>query len=178
MTMKKLIIFGLICLLVFAAACNKTTESVSETSSSVINESSTTMQAPDVVDGYLLVIDYLAEHGSQIGNGDKYLAIDTSKMVNLSPGDKTRLIKALDKFNLQVLNKTQDELEKEGYMQKNRFENGSLMKIADKKMESNSITMDATISRGFIAGFGMKGVIIRCVSGHWEIVDIEVTFKA
>ena len=175
--MKKIVAIGMICLLVFMAGCNEATESVSETSST-ISESSTTIEVPDVVDGYLLVIDHLVNYHTGISSRDKYLAIDTSKMVNLTPDDKTRLIKALEKYKLQILNKTRDELEEEGYIQKTSFENGILIEIEDRKMMANSITMDASRYRDGLNAYGLLDFRIRFISGHWEMTDISVTWVA
>ena len=162
------------CLLVLLAGCSKTTESVSELSSSV---SSPTIEVPDLVEGYLLVIDHLVNYGSSgIHSWDKYLAIDTSKMVNLTPDDKTRLIKKMEKYKLQVLNKTWDELEKDGYIIGSEFEHGLLIIIEDKKMESNSITMDASRERGALNAYGLLDFRIRFASGQWEMADINITW--
>ena len=121
----------------------------------------------------------LVNYHTGINNTDKYLAIDTSKMVNLTPDDKTRLIKELGKYKLQVLNKTRDELEKEGYLQGLNFENGLLIIIEDKKMMSNSITMmEASRYRGGLDAYGLLDFRIRFVSGHWEMVDINITWVA
>lgn len=176
--MKRLIMIGMACLLVLMAGCGQTTESVSETSSTASSENSTTIEVPDVVDGYLLVIDHLVNYTSGIVSSDKYLAIDTSKMVNLTPDDQARLIKALEKYKLQILNKTRDELEKEGYMQGWRIENGLFIIIEDKKMDSNSITMDASRYRDGYHAYGLLDFRIRFICGHWEMADINITWVA
>ncbi len=175
-TMKKLIILAMVCLLVLSVGCNNTTESFSETSSSVSDESSTVFQDPDVVEGYLLIIDHLVNYQSGLNNRDRYLAIDTSKIVNLTPDGKIRLIKSLEKYNLQVLNKTLDELEKEGYLQGYHFENGLLIIIEDEKMVSNSITLNASRYRVNLNAYGLLDFRIRFVSGHWEMDDICITW--
>lgn len=176
--MRKAYLVGIIFLLLIAAGCSRTTQSVSETSDPINSTSTTSIQQLDVVDGYLLVVDYLLNNGAAIVEQDKYLALDTSKMVNLSLDDKTRLLQHLEKYGLQVLNKTRAELEQEGYIVATNFEHGILIEIKDTKMESNGITMDTSRYRGGLFAFGMEDFRIRFVSGRWEITDIDITWVA
>lgn len=174
--MRKIVLFAIICLLIHVAGCSQTTESMLETSDRVDHERSTSLEAPDVVDGYLLVIDHLITYGSGLSNRDKYLAIDTTKMVNLTPDDVIRLVKSLEKYNLQILNKPLDELEKEGFLQGHRMKDGLLIIIEDTKMESNSITMNASRYREALNAYGLQDFRIRFVSGQWEMADINITW--
>jgi hypothetical protein len=176
--MRRIFLVGIIFIFLLAAGCNRTTQSVSETSDPINSTSTTSIQQLDVVDGYLLVVDYLLNNGEAIVEQDKYLALDTSKMVNLSLDDKTRLLQDLEAYGLQVLNKTRAELEQEGYIVGTNFEHGILIEIKDMRMEANTITMDASRYRGGVFAFGMEDFRIRYVSGRWEITDIDITWVA
>jgi len=134
--------------------------------------------AVDPVDGYLLVMDILMEKASNIDDGIEYLAVDTTQMVNLTAEGKIRLFKELERYKLTVLDKTQDELEDEGYIVDTFFEKGLWIHIEDNPIHSDSITMEAEILRSGLAAHGITDLEIIFKDGQWQVKSTGPTFVA
>ena len=132
----------------------------------------------DPVDGYLLVIDILMDKASNIDDGIEYLAVDTTQMVNLTAEGKIRLFNELEQYKLTILDKTQDELEDEGYIVDTVFEKGLWIHIEDNPIHSDSITMEAEILRSGLAAHGIKDLVIIFQDGQWQVKSTGLTFKA
>lgn len=132
----------------------------------------------DSVDAYLLVIDMLMGKASNIDDGIEYLAVDTTQMVNLTAEGKIRLFKELERYKLTLLDKTQDELEDEGYIVDTFFEKGLWIHIEDNQIHSDAITMEAEILRSGLAAHGITDLEIIFQDGQWQVKSTGPTFVA
>lgn len=148
--MKKISILFLLSIMVFVVGCTQTQE---------IN----------TVGAYTTVIDKLYEEDSGLNGDIKYIAIDTSKMVNLTDEGKVELLKELESYGFTVLDMTFDELEKQGYIKDLYFEEGILFRIEDEPMKNNSITMDISKWRSGLGAIGYDGLVIKYKNEKWEI---------
>lgn len=126
---------------------------------------------PDAVEAYTVVIDKLYNEDMALNADIKYIAVDTSSIVNLSNEKKERLLKEVGKYGLNVLDMTFDELEKEGYIKDLYFEQGILFKIEDKEMNNNSIMMDVSKWRSGTGAVGYENLKTKYKDGNWEITD-------
>lgn len=155
---------------------NTTTEAGEEPNSRLIP----IKKAPNLVEAYAMVIDEIYTIDPALNDGIKYLAIDTSGMANLTDQEKRKLINLFrdNQYGLIVLNKTHEELIKEGYI-KNindheeypyyRFLEGILISITDKPMENNMISMLAMKSRSSLGAMGYGDLKIEYKDGSWVI---------
>lgn len=134
---------------------------------------------PDLVGAYLVVIDHLIANRIVRFPEFKYLAVDTTKLPDFTPDDKTRLFKGLEKYEFQLLDKTFKQLEVEGYIGKYRvFTNGVLISLSDIRMDGQVMTLDAGIHLGGLNAYGLEDMRISYVGTRWEITKINMTWVA
>lgn len=151
--MKKILLISIVILMVFASSCTKDI-------------------VPDVVDAYKMVINKLYNEDKGLNNDIKYIAIDTSLMVNLTEDTKVELLKQLEEYGVIVLDMTYKELEEQGYIQDLYFKEGILFKIEDESMKSNTIKMNVSKWRSGLGAIGYNDLILKCIRGEWRIVKI------
>jgi hypothetical protein len=135
---------------------------------------------PDLVSGYLFVIDHLARKREISALPLKYLAIDTRYLVGLTADDKAKLLASLDKYHLQVLEKSFDELKAEGYIKTADmvFEQGAYIKLENINVKGTTITMDARIYFAGLNGSGLLDFDITDDSSGWAITRIGYIAQA
>lgn len=146
--MKKIIVF-LILIVVVATGCSK--------------------EAPDTIGAYTAVIDKLYNEDTALNSDIKYIAIDTSKISNLSDEEKSKLLKDLEEYGYTVLDMTFEELEKEGYIKDLYFEEGILFKIEDEPVSGKSITMDVSKWRSGLGAIGYDDLKVEYKNSKWEV---------
>lgn len=123
----------------------------------------------DKVGAYTTVIDKLYEEDSALNSNIKYIALDTSSIVNLNNEEKAELLKELENYGFTVLDMTIEQLEEEGYVKDLYFEEGILFRIKDQPIKGNSITMDISKWRSGLGSIGYDGTIVKYKDGKWEI---------
>jgi Ca-activated chloride channel family protein len=128
--------------------------------------------APNAVDAYKIVIDKLYNEDEGLNSDIKYLAIDTTTMVNLNDDAKVELLKALEDYGLIVLDMTFEELEKQGYIEDLYFKEGILFKIEDEPMKNNTIKMNVSKWRSGLGAIGYNNLVMKYKNGEWEITKI------
>lgn len=128
--------------------------------------------APNSVDAYKTVIDKLYNEDTGLNSNTKYIAIDTSAMVNLNDDAKTELLKQLENYGLELLDMTFDELEKQGYIQDLYFKEGILFKIEDTPLKNNVITMNVSKWRSGLGAIGYNNLVIKYNDGEWKITKL------
>lgn len=128
-------------------------------------------EAPDGAGAYEAAIDKLYSEDEALNMNIKYLAVDTTKMKNLTEEGKTNLLKNLEKYGLTVLDTTSSELEKNGYIKDTYFEEGILFELEDEEMKNNSITMNVSKFRSGLGAIGYDNMVLKYRNGKWEIKD-------
>lgn len=151
--MKKILIISIVVLMVFVSSCTRD-------------------NIPDVVDGYKMVIDKLYNEDKGLNSDIKYIAIDTSSIVNLNDDTKAKLLKQLESYGFIVLDMTYSELEEQGYIEELYFKEGIFFKIEDESMKNNTIKMNVSKWRSGLGAIGYNDFIIKCNNGEWKIVKI------
>jgi len=152
--MKKILILFLVLIIALGAGCTK-------------------KQTPDTVKAYMMIIDQLYKEDSALNHDIKYLALDTSLMVNLSNEGKDELLNQLKDYGHEILDMSFEELEKQGYIQDVYFKEGVLFRIEDKEIKNNSITMKASKWRSGLGAIGYNEVTIKYNNGEWEITELN-----
>lgn len=152
--MKKILILFLVLIIALGAGCTK-------------------KQKPDTVKAYMMIIDQLYKEDSALNHDIKYLALDTSLMVNLSNEGKDELLNQLKDYGHEILDMSFEELEKQGYIQDVYFKEGVLFRIEDKEIKNNSITMKASKWRSGLGAIGYNEVTIKYNNGEWEITELN-----
>lgn len=146
--MKKIIVC-LILVLIIAVGCSQET--------------------PDIIGAYTAVIDKLYNEDMALNSDIKYIAIDTSKINNLSDIQKSSLLKELEKYGYTVLDMTFEELEKEGYIEDLYFKEGILFKIEDEPVSGKSIIMNVSKWRSGLGAIGYDDLKVVYKNGEWKV---------
>lgn len=184
---RLLAVLCFICVVIVSAsscyiAVVPTTGSTAATAPATVQTTkSTTLSSsmkPDPVAGYLFVIDQLAEQKNLASLPFKYLAIDTTNLVDLIAEDKARLFKALEKYHLELLDKTFEQLKAEGYIVKTVFDKGVFVEMKNIRIQGNKMTMDAMIYLTGLNAYGMKKIDISFDGSSWQITRTEATWVA
>lgn len=131
----------------------------------------TAKDAPDGAGAYEAAIDKLYNEDEALNMNIKYLAVDTTKMKNLTEESKMTFLKNLEKYGLTVLDTTSVELKKNGYIKDTNFEEGILFELEDEQMKNNIITMDVSKFRSGMGAIGYEGMKLKYRNGKWEIKD-------
>ena len=132
---------------------------------------------PDPVGAYLVVIDHLIENRRIPASSRQYLAIDTSKLPNLSASDKERLFQGLKKYNLQLFDKTYDTLKAEGYAESGwSFTDGVFIVLKDIHLKGSVMTLDAAIYLDALNAYGLDDFDVTWLDTHWEITRTHMTW--
>lgn len=147
---RKIFILLILSITVFTVACTQSEE-------------------VDKVGAYATVIDKLYEEDSALNSEIKYIALDTSLIVNLNDEEKAELLKELENYGFSVLDMTFEELKDKGYVKDLYFEEGILFRIKDEPIKGNSITMDISKWRSGLGAIGYEGTVVKYKNGKWEI---------
>ncbi|MDD2534110.1 MAG: hypothetical protein PHC86_05370 [Eubacteriales bacterium] len=142
---------------------------------------STEMKSTDVISGYLFIIDQLfAQAHNDIENNDmKYLAVDTTQMIEMNEADKAQLLSRLsEKYGYELLDKTYEQLVRENLIVNNVFSNGALIQIKNITLKASTITADASIYFAALGGHGFNRVQIEFSNGQWQIQKTGETWVA
>ena len=132
---------------------------------------------PDPIGAYLVAIDHLLTYKKITAPPYKYLAIDTTAMPNLTDADKARLFKGLERTNLQLLDKTLDELRAEGYIVKQwNFTDGAAIVLKDIRINGTVMTLDASIHLYALNAYGLDDFDISWLGNRWEITRTYMTW--
>lgn len=139
-------------------------------------------KASNLYEAYAIIVDEMVKRAPEYNRDIKYLAIDTNRMTNLTDQDKTKLLKIIDGQNdLSVINKTEDELKKEGYIRSiyrpgykrpmAEFKEGIHIVINNQPLENNSIAIYAWKFRTEAEKISYVYTIKKDKDGNWVIFD-------
>lgn len=132
---------------------------------------------PDPVGAYLVVIDHLMENRRSPASTRRYLAIDTSKLPSISASDKERLFQGLEKYNLQLFDKTYETLKSEGYAKNGwAFPDGVFIVLQDVRLKGSVMTLDAAIYLDALNAYGLDDFDVTWLDTHWEITRTHMTW--
>lgn len=135
--------------------------------------------APYPVGAYLVVIDHLIENSRVNVSARKYLAIDTSKLPDFTLSDKENLFSELEKYKLQLLDKTYEELKAEGYAESGwSFPDGIYIVLQNIRLKNEIMTLDAAIYLNVLYAYGLDDFDVTWLGSHWEITRTHITWVA
>ena len=172
---KRIAILFILFVMVFMAGCTGRQDiDTSELGKPTVDKISVDTEKKDIniVESYTTVIKKLYKEDIGLNSNIKYIAVDTSLIVNLTDEGKAELLKKLESYGFTVLNMTFEELEKEGYIKDLYFEEGILFKIEDKPIKNNSITMNISKWRSGLGAIGYDGLVIEYRNDKWEIMKL------
>lgn len=166
----KMFIILLLTMSYFLTGCQKPS---STSTTPTINISDTA-----IVEGYLSVIDLVFNIAPEMNTDLKYLAIDTDALTNLNEDDCTKFLDGLKIYNLEVLNASFEDLQKQGYIHDTVFENGLFLKIEDTPFANNQIQIIPSKWHTTTYAAGLSKVILTLNSDNtWCITDSGIPWR-
>lgn len=140
--------------------------SASSTISPAINIAET-----QLVEAYLEAIDLVYNTSPELNNNLKYLAIDTSVLINLDEEGRTLLLEGLKNYNVEVLDCSFEELGEQGYLKDALFENGLFLKIEDTPVTNNQIQISPSKWRSTTYAAGLSKIILTLQDNTWTLTE-------
>lgn len=124
-----------------------------------------------LVDGYLSVIDSLYNTDKALNENIRYIAVDTSGIINLDREAKANLLRAMRKYGCRVLEDSYEGLLKKGYIEPMSFPDGILFRLQDSPEADGVISVKARKWRGGVAAVGST-YDLEEKDGNWVITKI------
>lgn len=133
----------------------------------------TSINQDSIVNAYMSIINKLYEEDPGLNDEISILAIDTTKMCNITSYEKTLLLEKLKNvYELEIIDSTFEDLKKDGYILEDQlyFPNGILINIEDTPIENDStFTFNASKWRSGLGSIGYNNSTITYINSTWEI---------
>ena len=137
------------------------------------NTSTTSIEQSSIVNAYMSIINKLYEEDPSLNDEISILAIDTTKMCNITSYEKTLLLEKLKNvYELEIIDSTFEDLKKEGYILADQlyFPNGILITIEDTPIANDStFIFNASKWRSGLGAIGYNNAAITYIDYTWEI---------
>lgn len=169
---QKLLKFILVPILCFSTSIlivgcqSSATSSSSSPNTPIANATETKL-----VDAYLKAIDLVLNTSPELNNALKYLAIDTSVLINLDATSRSQLLEVLEQYNVEVLDCSFEALGEQGYLKDALFENGLFLKIEDTPVSNNQIQIIPSKWRSTTYAAGLSKVILTLQDNIWTVTE-------
>jgi len=123
------------------------------------------------VEAYTMAIDKLYKEDVALNVGIKYIAIDTSTIINLNDEEKEDLVNELKAYEFEILEMGMEELKENGYIENLSFKNGILFEITNDSMEGDRITLDISKWRSGLGAIGYDDMVVSYEDEEWKIEE-------
>jgi hypothetical protein len=112
-------------------------------------------------------------------NGDmKYIAIDMSNFKDLDETDKEQILMRFDKYNVEVMEATYEQLEDKGLLDPETLVlNGVLLRVEKTEISNKQIVVEGSKYRAGDGAIGTK-VIVENKNGKWQVTKADGTWKS
>lgn len=142
-------------------------------SSSSSNTSTSLIESSSIINAYMSIVNKLYEDDPTLNDQISILAIDTSKMCNITSYEKALLLEKLgDVYELEIIDSTFEALQNDGYILQDKlhFPNGILIQIEDTPVKKNStFTFNASKWRSGLGAIGYNNASITYNNDIWDI---------
>jgi hypothetical protein len=120
----------------------------------------------DMKEVYRLALDAFIPLGDGLTNHMKYLALELNSLEGISAEDKEDILNDFNKYGVDVLDTTLEQLEQEGRVGEARSIKGVLLRV-----KSTEVTDNKVVVRGFVYKSAKGGVGTRCTIHRWEMAS-------
>ncbi len=142
-------------------------------SSSSSNTRTSPIESSSIINAYMSIVNKLYEDDPALNDQISILAIDTSKMCNITSYEKALLLEKLrDVYELEIIDSTFEALQKDGYILADElyFPNGILIQIEDTPIQQDStFTFHASKWRSGLGSIGYNNASITYNNDIWDI---------
>ncbi|MBU5442222.1 hypothetical protein [Paenibacillus sp. MSJ-34] len=129
----------------------------------------------DMGEAYSLVFDEFMQHGGGLERDMQYLAIELSKIENITAEDKEKVQNDLSKYGVDVLDTTLDELEQEGRLGEARYIEGVLLTVESAEVSDNKVIVKGSVYKSAKGAIGIE-VVVEYRDGKWEVAKSAETW--
>jgi hypothetical protein len=124
-----------------------------------------------------LALDAFIPLGDGLTNNMKYIAIDMSNLKDLSEGDREQVLQYFSKYDVDVMDVTLDQLEKEGRLKDARSLEGILLRVMNTEIMENKIIIEGSLFKSLKAAIGTS-VVVEHLDGKWQVTKATDTWMS
>lgn len=124
---------------------------------------------------YRLGLDAFMPLGDGLTDNMKYIAIDMSNLKDISEGDKEQVLEHFSKYNVEVMEITLEQLEKEGRVKGARSLEGILLRVKNTEIMENKIIIEGSVYKSAKGAIGTS-VVVEYLDGKWQVTKASDTW--
>lgn len=137
---------------------------------------STTTPTTDMGELYSLALDAYMPIDEGLNSGIEYIAIDLSNFIDLEEGDKEQILKHFEKYNVEVMEATLEQLKTKGlYDKETESLDGLLLRVTNTEMFPNKMIVEGSKYRSGDGAIGIKVIMVN-KDGSWQVVNAVSTW--
>ncbi|MBP1995841.1 peptide ABC transporter substrate-binding protein [Paenibacillus eucommiae] len=129
----------------------------------------------DMGEIYRLALDAFMPLGDGLTNNMKYIAIDMSSLKDLPEEDREKVLQYFSKYDVDVMDNTLDQLEKEGRLKGARSLEGILLRVKDTEIIKKKIIIEGSLYKSAKGAIGTS-VVVEYLNGKWQVTKASVTW--
>ncbi|WP_053372541.1 hypothetical protein [Paenibacillus sp. FJAT-27812] len=139
---------------------------------------SNTKSTKDMGELYSLALDAYMPIDNGLNGDMKYIAIDMSNFKDLDETDKEQILAHFDKYNVEVMEATYEQLEAKGLLDPETLVlNGVLLRVEKTEISNKQIVVEGSKYRAGDRAIGTK-VIVENKNGKWQVTKADGTWKS
>ncbi len=127
---------------------------------------------------YRIALDSVMEMDKALEHDMEFIAIDMSHFSDVSDGDKKEILNYFeDKYNIEVMDNTFEELEEKGfYHPETTSLDGVLLKIEKVEYRFNkTVFFEGSKYRSGLGAVGVEGTV-HFKDGNWKVKEANMTW--
>ncbi|TCM87926.1 hypothetical protein EV294_1166 [Paenibacillus sp. BK033] len=127
---------------------------------------------------YSLALDAYMPIDEGLNGNMKYIAIDMSNFNDVDDTDKEGIKKYLNKYNVEVIEATYDQLKAEGlYDPQTMVLDGVLLRVEKTEIKNKKFVVEGSKYRAGDGAIGIK-VIVEYKKGKWKVSKADGTWQS
>jgi hypothetical protein len=139
---------------------------------------SNTKPSKDIGELYSLALDAFMPIDEGLNGGMKYIAIDMSNFKDLDDTDKKQILKHFNKYNVEVMEATLEQLKAKGLYDPNTMLlNGILLRVEKTENSNNQFVVEGSKYRGGLEAIGIK-VVVELKYDKWQVTKANATWES
>ena len=129
----------------------------------------------NMVEIYGLALDAFISLGDGLTDKMKYIAIDMSNLKDISEEDKDQVLRHFSKYDVNVMDITLEQLEKEGRVKDARSLEGILLRVENSEIYENKIIIEGSLFKSAKGAIGTS-VILEYLDDKWQVTKASDTW--
>ncbi|WP_201004155.1 peptide ABC transporter substrate-binding protein [Paenibacillus glycanilyticus] len=135
-----------------------------------------TKPTKDMGELYSLALDAYMPIDEGLNGNMKYIAIDMSTFKDLDNTDKKQILLYLNKYNVEVIEATYDQLKSKGlFNPQTKVFDGVLLRVEKTEISNKKFVVEGSKFRSGDGAIGTK-VIVEYINGKWQVTKADGTW--